>query len=248
MRNIKEKRSAFTLIEILIALAIFSFALVIVTGIFSSVLGNQTLISSNSEVSRDSQRIMKQMTDDIKDANTIGAVKKPNGSYYSKTIEGFLFIDANKKIMESNTLRRFLASGNLEELNSSELDLNGVAAGIALFSNKGIKIYFFNRSEENEQVGDIEYAFIPSVSELEVNNSNIINVDFDSIKSKLNSDQTEVDALVFWGFGCYQSDCNLSPYAQIVLTIRTKNYDQTSPNKRSIFGLKTRISKRTYAN
>lgn len=250
MRKILRKKPAFTLIEILIALAIFSFALVLVAGIFSSILGNQTLISASSEVTREGQRIMKQMTDDIRDANSLGSVVRINGSYYSRNIEGFLFLDENMKIMDSSELRRYLGSRNLEEISQDEATLNGVAFGMVLFSKSGIKIYYFDRSDDNQQVGDVMYAFVSNVTEVRVDNSNKItnqqggtNINF----VKLNSDKTEVDALIFWGFGCYQNNCDLAPFSQMVFTIRTKDYDQSSSNKRSTFGMKTRVSKRSYA-
>lgn len=240
---IKNKnKSAFTLIEILIAMAIFSFALVLVTGIFSSVLGNQTLISTSSEVSRENQRIMRQISDDAIGATKTGRVVKLNGS--SNPVEGFLFIDENMKIIDSARLCKTYPGAVFDELDEEGPAIScTLANGLVLFSDQGIKIYRFSPFSGSE-FGDIEYAFAAGASDLSVSNSNSITTNF-SFK-KLNSDDTEVRKLKFWGFGCYLNSCELHPFAQIYLGMQTKDYNKLSANKRFAFGLKTRISKRSY--
>jgi prepilin-type N-terminal cleavage/methylation domain-containing protein len=236
IKRVKNK-SAFTLIEILIALTIFSLALVLVTGIFSSVLGNQSLISASSKVSRESQRIMRQINDDIISASKTGSVTKNNGGYYSQFVEGLLFLDKNMKIVDPNDLCRLIVS------EANLLD-SCLADALVLFSDDGIKVYRFKPFANEGTIGDIEYAFLANANQLQVNNSNIVTTNFSF--RKLNSEDTEISVLKFWGFGCYKPDCRLSPFSQIFLRVQTKNFDKVSPNKRSVFTLKTRVNKRSY--
>jgi prepilin-type N-terminal cleavage/methylation domain-containing protein len=242
MKIMKINKPAFTLIEILIALAIFSFALVIVTGIFSSILGNQTLISTSSEVSRENQRIMRQISDDVISATKTGRVVRPNGS--STPAEGFLFLDGDMRIIDASRLCHDYPGSSTDELEGPEpTTFCTLARGLVLFSDEGIKIYRY-RAFSGSEFGDIEHASVLGSSDLNVSNAGYLNMTLPF--RRLNSPDTEVKKLRFWGFGCYADDCSLHPFVQVYFALQTKDYDKLSVNKRFIFGLKTTISKRTY--
>lgn len=239
---VPKNKKAFTLIEILIALTIFSFTMVMIAGIFSSVLGNQSLIKTSSNLSREAQKIMRQITDDAIDATKKGKIISSTGA--SNPVEGFLFFDSGMKIISSGDLCKASYSQNLAERDAIGQSVPCVFAdGIAFFTNNGIKAYRF-KAFSGSQYGDIEYAFVPNSFDLTVNNSNTISTAMDF--NKLNSQKTEVGRLKFWGFGCYSNNCDQSPYSQIFLTLQTRNYDNLSSEQRSYFNLKTRISKRSY--
>jgi prepilin-type N-terminal cleavage/methylation domain-containing protein len=248
MKKSVKNKPAFTLIEILIALAIFSFVLVLVTSIFSSVLGNQTLISASSVVNRESQRIMRQINDDIIEATGRGEiVYNHNNQVYSDYVEGIIFFDADFRIIEPEDLPQYIDNEDTDEKKINQA--GSVADGIALFSGSEITVYRFKAKTlpsvdiDGFKIGNIEQAVIKGNKLTIDNNKKIITLmDF----KELNSDKTEIKLLKFWGSACHNVNCPISPIVKISMRLQTKDYNSSSPNKRLTFGLKSTVSKRTY--
>jgi hypothetical protein len=135
----------------------------------------------------------------------------------------------------------------IDEIQDGDPPISCVLAnGLVLFSDQGIKIYRFKPFSGSEY-GDIEYAFASNTNNLIVYNSGSININSMNLSFKrLNSENTEVKKLKFWGFGCYSNNWGLHPFAQIYLVLQTKDYNKLASSKRFSFALKTRISKRSY--
>jgi prepilin-type N-terminal cleavage/methylation domain-containing protein len=247
MKKSVKNKPAFTLIEILVALAIFSFALVLVTGIFSSILGNQTLISASSEVNRESQRIMRQINDDIIDATGKGKIVNFNDTIYRESVEGFLFFDSERRIIEPENLPSYIDGEDTDEKKIN--DAPNIADGVALFSGSKITVYRFiaqttpSSTIDGFKIGNIEQAVIEG-NQLKIDSSKKITTPM--VFKQLNSDKTEIKLLKFWGSACYDVDCSISPIVKISMRLQTKGYNSSSPNKRLTFGLKSTISKRSY--
>ncbi|MCX6812157.1 MAG: prepilin-type N-terminal cleavage/methylation domain-containing protein [Candidatus Berkelbacteria bacterium] len=221
----RKSKKAFTLIEILISLTIFSFAMVIAAGIFSGVIGNQSFAAVNSTVNDEGQRIIRQFSDDAVAATGVGVVQQPGvaTNQYS-SVKGFLFFDPNSNIIDFPA-SCFSTGGNC------------TAAGVVMFGKNNLKIYRFSGK-------GIIYAS-DSSDTLWLDSFNHISQDY--IFSQLNSAKTEISQLEFSGADCYnQNSCQISPIVNVLITIQTKGYDLKFSDRRAKFQLKTRVALRNY--
>jgi len=224
--RIKKKRKAFTLIEILIALVIFSFAMIISSGIFSMVIGSQSAVSVNSEVNKEGQRIVRQISDDVINAGAIGTVSRTgDGSIIYSNVKGILFLTADNTVLAPS-----------QECVSNMILANCVAKGIVLFGKDNIKIYKLNGSS-------LDYA-VSAGTNLKLDLSGRL---IDSyVMRPLLSSKVEIDIFEFRGLACYLAECNNMPYVQTEMVVQTKDYDNKSADHRAKIRLKTKVSGRSY--
>ena len=226
MKIFRNRKKSFTLIEILIALVIFSFAIVISSGIFSMILGNQSLISASSEANKEAQRIMRQISDDVANATGSGNVHihGQSGNIFSG-VRGILLLD-NQGGVSTPPNDCLINPGNT----------NCLAAGLVLFGKDNLKIY--------RKVGDtIQYALAASTTlELDSNGklSNVYNF------QPLDNDKVEIALLEFSGQVCYSSDCKVAPFVKINFVVQTENYSAKAAGRRANVHLQTQVSSRSY--
>jgi prepilin-type N-terminal cleavage/methylation domain-containing protein len=222
-REVK-KRKAFTLVEILIALFIFSTVMVLATGIFTSVIGGQSLINVNSNVSKESQRMMRQISDDVTNAIGIGSdgVSRTN-------IRGILFFKANGAIFSESELKGCLDS-TMATCNAN---------GIVLFSKGKLKIYRLVVASKQ-----IEYAEANSAT-LTLGATGSIDFATYQFQSAL-SEKVEVGTLNFRGLACYSTICDNMPFVQTEMVVQTKDYSQKAPSQRANLHLRTITAGRSY--
>jgi len=249
----RKNKKAFTLIEVLIALTIFSFAMVICSGIFSMIIGNQSLISVNSEVNRETQRIMRQISDDTVNATKIGKTTSDNPEYSYDNIEGIAFLTANNKIV-------LPGDGCVNDSPVTNCNFRG----IVLFGNDGAsdntKIYRFVPTEGG--IGDIWYCTKSGLTLTLTSDGRVDSTSCPGFK-RLNNNKVEIDlrnpinypsnpnypmGSGFLGHACYSSaaSCNVAPFVKIFLTVQTKGYNTLSADRRAKLLLRTLVSSRNY--
>ncbi|TSC94339.1 MAG: hypothetical protein Athens101428_325 [Candidatus Berkelbacteria bacterium Athens1014_28] len=225
------KLSAFTLIEVLIAVVIFSFAMIVATGIFSNIIGAESSIVANFLVNKESARLTRQISDDIISANGKGKVEKlgiPAVGYDS--IRGVLFLDAGKKIMRPSSL--CISAPESASCNFS---------GIVLFSSNGLKIYYIDPADKS-----LKYASSGTTT-LKVDASEVV-VTGEYSFSQISSEKIEITDSKFQGIGCYSSstDCSNMPFAKADLTFATRDFDTKAPARRAKINLITSVTVRSY--
>ncbi len=223
------RKRAFTLIEILVAVAIFSIAMIISAGIFSNIIGNQSFVSVSSNANREGQRILRQISDDTVNATGTGGVS------FDPSIQakGILFLDSNNAVVTppADCL--------------SAMASNCYFPGIVLFSPRGIKIYRFNAKnktlEYGVNVGETNHNLL-LMNPLTVPNQISSVYTF----SKLNSDNTEIISNGFSGISCYNSSCSQQPFIKIDMTTETFDYANKAARHRAKIELRTMITGRSY--
>jgi len=220
--------AGFTLMEILLAITVFSFAMVIVAGIFSTILGNQSSISTNSVINKESERIIRQISDDMINAIAVGGVTKPNDSDLNPNYKpkGILFLRNDGLSAEPNL--------NCQIDDTTNCDYSGVV----LFSKTDLKIYRFNSTDKT-----IEYA-VDTSPILKIVNSNKISTDYKF--ETLNSDKVEILSPGFRGIACYNANCKVAPFIKIGFTTQTKGYATKSARQRAKLEIRTIVAGRSY--
>ena len=224
--------AGFTLIEILIALVIFSFAIVISSGIFSMILGNQSLISASSEANKEAQRIMRQISDDVANATGSGNVHihGQSGNIFSG-VRGILLLD-NQGGVRTPPNDCLINPGNT----------NCLAAGLVLFGKDNLKIY----RKAGNTIQYAQYASDDAVDSITLkldSNGKLSNVyNF----QPLDNDKVEIALLEFFGQVCYSSDCKVAPFVKINFVVQTENYSAKAAGRRAKVQLQTQVSSRSY--
>lgn len=216
--------AGLTLIEVLIALVIFSFAMIISSGVFSNIVGNQSLVSVNSEVNREAGRIIRQISDDATSATETGQTST------GVKAKDMLFLKDNAVFTPGDGC-----------LKSGDLDCN--FSGLVLFSKGGFKIYLFDVTDRNDK----KILYASGSGNLEFTNGNPRKLNTNSYTfQKLNSDKVEVTSPGFRGIACYTATCDQEPIVWVDLTVKTKDYDSKSAKHRASLQLKTAIAARSY--
>lgn len=234
MRNL----AGFTLIEILIAVAIFSTAMIIASGIFSNIIGNQSLVTVSSDVNREGQRILRQISDDTINATVIGTVATVSG--VTVTVDqntmprGILFLSSQNAIVK-------LADPYVCVVPET---LGCDYAGVVLFTNSGIKIYRYNTVSKIIEYGiDLNH---PNSNQLLLTTGTSKKLTADYTFRQLNSDSVEIISNGFSGIYCYSSSCSQAPFIRIGLTMQTKDYAIKATRHRAKIDFRTMITGRSY--
>lgn len=225
-----KNRKAFTLIEILIAVTIFSFAMIIASGIFSNIVGNQSLVNVSSDVNREGQRILRQISDDTINATETGTVS----SDANLKPRGILFLNDQNAIVTP--------SANCTALGAAGCDF----AGVVLFTKSGIKVY---RYVDVSGIKTLEYGINtanPRSNQLQMIAGTPPRLGPRYIFSQLNSNDVELVSNGFSGASCYNSSCTQSPFIRINLTAQTKDYANKAARHRAKIDLRTMITGRSY--
>jgi prepilin-type N-terminal cleavage/methylation domain-containing protein len=224
-KKIKSQK-AFTLIEILIALVIFSIAMVIASGVFSNILGSQSLVAVSTSVNNEGQRILRQISDDTINATSVGTTNIPGGQTNAK---GILFLKSDGSVAKLST---------------------DIATGFVLFSPNGLKIYQYDASGKT-----IKYGVNKPTNQTAILNQlqfvttsvpptiDLSKYDF----STLNNPSVEISAFSLSGFFCYNSaGCSQQPYIKIDMVTETAGYATKAARHRASIELRTMITGRSY--
>ena len=220
--------AGFTLVEILIALVIFSIVMVLSAGIFSSVIGSQSSLNVNSDVSKESQRVMSQISNDIVNATGVGSA----GTDRPK-VAGILLVKPAGVVFGEVDLKNCIGADTI-----AAPDTACRASAIVLFSKDRIKIYRLNGKQ-------IEYAESNSTA-LSMSGTSASVKYSDYRFAPVLSPKVEVSSLIFRGLACYTAACNNMPFVQTEMEIRTASYDTKAPGQRAKLHLRTQTTGRSY--
>lgn len=224
-----KNRKAFSLIELLVAAAIFSMALVIAFAVFTLTLGNQSFVQANSEVNTDGDRIIRQVSDDIINANGYGSVVGIDASHSYQKIKGFIFLDTDGTVVGSGIPD---ASSSICYYRGQPNCDSGVNTLILFYKNPDqIKVYQWNQNNQ------LRLKIFPGSS---INTADIILASGDNI----NNINVKTNFFNLTGATCTSVQCNQQPFVGIDLDVRTKQYDSKAPAKRSKFIIQTRVESR----
>lgn len=249
--KIKLSKKAFTLIEILIATAIFALVMIIVVAIFSWAAGYNNRLKETRRVGQEVRTAMDDLTKNIRLANGSGKL----------TLSSTLI---DQSIGEITFLR---CSGTVNSLNSSCVTrmgsvtpfryMNNITAtntdptGSAINSNaililnkdqgKAILYRTVAVSATNYQIRKAEKQIADWNTVIDFT---IANDDLTQAVS-LNPDSTSI-RIWFGGYGADKKSRNQQPYSEIYIIGETKDYDRAQPTMRSRFHLRTLIESRDY--
>jgi len=233
-----QAKRGFTLIEILVAVTIFSFAMITASGIFSNIVGNQSLVAVSSDVNREGQRILRQISDDTINAVNTGSVAVKNGGVITVDTaiqpKGILFLD------DSNAIAT--PSSNCVVPGNPDCNFNGVV----LFTNNGIRIYRF---VDVSGIKTIQYGInlvTPESNQLLLSTGIPRKLSADYSFSTLNNNSVEFITNGFSGISCYNSSCSQAPFIRISITTETKDYVSKAARHRAKIDLRTMITGRSY--
>lgn len=227
----RKTKKAFSLIELLVATTIFAMALVIAFGAFTLTLGNQSFVQANADVNSEGDRIARQLSDDIINANGVGAATVRSTTY--NNIKSLIFLNNDGYIIGSGIGGYGNGICYYREQASCDRTANAL---ILYYKNPNkVKVYFWNQLTGNLWSKTFDGASI-SIANLS---------DFrSSITDKVNSDKVEVNRFTLTGATCSSALCNQQPFAGIDLEVRTKGYDSKPPAKRAKFIIQTRVESR----
>lgn len=223
-------RKAFSLIELLIASTIFALTLVIAFGAFSLTLGNQSFIQANSEVNIDGGRIIRQLSDDIINANGFGSVVGIDASRSYQKIKGFIFLSFDNSAVGSGIPSSSFGICYYREQINCDPSVNTL---ILFYKNPDqTKIYQWDQT-----TGELRLKTI-SGNSVTISTISLSGVD------RINSPKVEVNHFGLTGATCSSALCKQQPYVGLDLGVRTKDYNSKPPAKRAKFYLQTRVESR----
>lgn len=219
MKIRNQKRKSFTLIEILIATTIFAFAIVACFGILMLVLGNQSSINLNSEVNRETQRIARQISDDVTAAT---AITNDDGSLKTKVngvaAKGIAFAKYYGSESESGLRYEFVGT----TADSPDFCYFNYSSNPCPYQNL---LILFTKNSSGEEVTKIYRYYDNNITYLAATDANDVNTTFladnESKFIKLNSDNVDVIRFDLGGFACMAESCKQSPYVQLDMRIES---------------------------
>jgi prepilin-type N-terminal cleavage/methylation domain-containing protein len=148
--NICKKNRAFTLIEVLIATAIFAIAMIMTTGIVSQSVSYQTKLHEIRVTANASRKIADMISRDIRDANAEGTINVYDDaadptSHYSLTAKDgvAILVCRNTSTTERCNLIAYTVANN-STLNANSNPYAGTGGGNALviFNKQWTKVYY----------------------------------------------------------------------------------------------------------
>lgn len=209
---------AFSLIELLLAVTIFALALVIAFGAFTLTLGNQSFIQANSEVNTEGDRIIRQLSDDIINANGTGSA---SGATNYTDIKGILMFDADGYVKDAS--------------------ISSSAKFLVLYYKDSLKIYFQN--DDKIMLYSQSGTSLPlAANQLKIDSILVSSSPVND--SKTESSELIFSGLSCYKTNGVAVGCSQQPFVTIGFGIRTKNYDSKPPAKRAKFLLRTRVVSR----
>lgn len=225
MKQIYQKSSAFTLIEILIASAIFVTVTVITTSIATSSVGYEARLSANRDAFEDSRKLSDILTRDVREVKS--STFTLAGNTYSSGVALFNCSTACTAVASS--------------LPSSFAD-SPVANTLVLQSNGIYKIY---HTKINVLNGELYFSTTSTLSDLPLYLTGTLTADSKNIISNIKCD-TVVD---FSGFiPSSGSTIKQQPYVNFRVQSKTKDYDSLvdQPDKRASTVIQSQVTLRNY--
>lgn len=256
------KRRAFTLLELMIASAIFVVVMVLTTGIFSIASSYNGKLREMRTLSLTGKSVMEQLSTDVRLANGSVAELRDNTTHIVFTTIGeiTLFIcqndlsdncwnglntqvsntrNTNRVHETNNALDEWMEQGLATKLNNS----------LVILQKNKLKVIFYRFAFKQDQ--GVNWVLTRYEKTYSVWPDSIVlnDIEINGIKTFDNRDANpKYDIfLSFQGYGPKKDSTRLmQPYVEAALRARTLNYDTLPVNARASFDLKTSIETRDY--
>lgn len=258
--KINSKQKGFTLIEILVATAIFATVMVIVVGTFSWVAGYNNRLKETRRVGQEVRNVMDQLTRDIRLANGSGNVKIGVTNYPIGEIT--LMLCGQTALSANSTCKPVLQSS----AQRYSTDLATTTDPTSMATPVSDALLLLKKDSNPPQVILYRSVVVDSRNRkltMSVYENN--NIDFNALDLTRDFPATSATALhpisesnaiinnpmsiqvYFGGYGATKGQSRVQqPYAEIYMIGKTYNYDIVQPNMRSKFHLRTMIESRDY--
>lgn len=230
LQALRSGKSAFTLIEILIASAIFATIMVMTAGIISQSSTYQEKIKAMRETADDTRKLADAITGNVRSAKGETTVRFENNDYSSGVI--MLFCDTKVCKAVNNTTAE-----------------SGAANTLVTFSKDSYKvIYAFGDPNVNARVYALSSAAgaTPAVSIPGLLNNAAGFVSTMTAADKLTTRSGYASSLVLNGFAPFDGKWNSQPYVKFTLVSKTPNYDSAPVTRRAIITLQSSVALRNY--
>lgn len=249
-RNFKQK--GFTLIEILVATAIFATVMIIVVATFSWTAGYNNRLKETRRVGQEVRNSMDQLTRDIRMANGSGSVTNGSTSYPVGELTFLLCSQATSSA--NSTCKPVLQS--VASRYKADLATTTDPSGLNPISDAILVL----RKDSDPPQAILYRSIIVDSRNRKFTMATKNNPDFGAINLSTDFPNTSMSAMhpissdnnpmsmqvYFGGYGAVKSPRLQQPYAEIYIIGKTYNYDIVQPNMRSAFHLRTMVETRDY--
>ena len=241
--NNQIQKKGFTLIEILIATAIFATVMIIVVATFSWAAGYNNRLKETRRVGQEVRSAMDQLTSNIRLANGAGKVTIGTATYDVGEITLMLCTTSSNSscsIVYQNQAGRY--KNDLAATTNPE-GTNPISNAILILKANSKEAILYRSVLVSNNNYKLTMAAKGSIS-----NFNNLSLTGDFLASETTSLQpSEMSMQVYFGGYCGTKLARTQqPYAEIYMIGKTLNYDKLQPIARSRFHLKTTIETRDY--
>jgi len=240
--NLEHSRKGFTLLEVLIASALFAMVMLLTTGTIASSSSYQGKLKAMREANEETRRMAGLVTEDVRSANsslTITALVS-GVSTQRKFKNGLALLNCNAATC--TFANNALPSGNINDGTPLPASGSTVNANTLIISTKD-KIKVYVSSTDNKT---IYYASLP-VSSISSANIIAIRVSTNIINSVSGGASINEMAINFGGYCPDDGSANhFQPYVQFFITSRTMDFDNLSKNQRALAQIKSTVTSRSY--
>lgn len=237
------RKQGFTLIEILIATAIFATVMIIVVATFSWAAGYNNRLKETRRVGQEVRSAMDQITSNIRLANGSGKVAIGSTTYDIGEITLMLCTTSSNSsctIVYQNQAGRY--KSDLAATTDPEAT-NPISNAILILKANSKEAILYRSA----LVSNNNYKFT-AATKGNISNFNNLSLTGDFPANSTASIQpVEMSMQVYFGGYCGKKLTRTQqPYAEIYMIGKTLNYDKLQPIARSRFHLKTTIETRDY--
>lgn len=237
MKKRLTKSDGFTLIEILIATAIFAMVMIIVIATFTWAAGYNNRLKEMRRVSQEVRLAMDDLTKNVRLANG-------SGKWGSTNIGEITLFNCSGSLTSTCTL---VAQGSAvrykSDLTSADPSADTPVSNALLVlqqnNNKAILYRQILVSTGNYKLNKAEQNISSWPASIDLSTIN-------TLAQSLNPEDKTSMQVWFGGFGPNKTSRTQQPYAEIYLIGKTYNYDTVAPNMRSKFHLRTMVESRDY--
>lgn len=250
------KRKAFTLLEILIATAIFATAMVLAGGVVAQTVRYQNKINYVRLVANENQRLSDLISNDIKLANTSGMVEAKLAMSYDTYDykNGLALFNCGNECFPVHFRKDATIDDNPSTYSDS--NINGYKANtlVIFYTNRDTnstdhKIYYFDSTDKKiylySNTGDtVQLSTAGNPGQNDLDNDTIVS----SLKTSLISSADTSDTINFGGFAPEDSSTYyFQPYILFDIYVETLDYSGTAEaSVKAKTEIRTSVTGRSY--